>query len=48
MPTTQEGPGGIKTSVLRQPTAAEIQETKDQVLIPEKSVVNRVGKRGFQ
>ena len=47
--TTQEGPSGLKTNVLRKPTDAEIALTRDLILIPEEaSVVNRVGKRGFQ
>ena len=47
--TIQEGPGGMKTNVLRLPTEAEIDLTRDIVLIPEKgSGVNRVGERGFQ
>lgn len=47
--TTQEGPGGLRTNVLRQPTAEEIEATGDKVLVAEEgTVVNRVGKRGFQ
>lgn len=47
--TIQEGPGGFKENVVRQPTEAEIALTGDLVLVPEKdTVVNRVGKRGFQ
>lgn len=46
--TIQEGPGGLKTDVLRKPTNAEIALTKNLVLKAKKTVVNRVGKRGFQ
>ena len=47
--TTQEGPSGLKTNVLRKPTDSEIDLTRDLILIPEDtSVVNRVGRRGFQ
>ena len=46
--TASEGPAGLKTAVLRKPTQEEITATDDQVLIPEESYVNRVGKHGFQ
>ena len=46
--TIQEGPAGMKTNVLRLPTQAEIALTEDTLLIPEETVVNRVGRRGFQ
>lgn len=46
--TIQEGPGGLHTTVLRKPTQTEIELTKDTVLIPEETIVNRVGERGFQ
>ena len=46
--TIQEGPAGMKTNVLRLPTQEEIALTEDTLLIPEKTVVNRVGRRGFQ
>ena len=48
MTTIQEGPGGLKTNVLRQPTTEEIALTEDLVLEAEETVVNRVGQRGFQ
>lgn len=38
----------MKTNVIRLPTQAEIDLTKDLVLEAEETVVNRVGKRGFQ
>lgn len=47
--TSQEGPKGLKTNVLRRPTTAELELTEDQFLIPEEdSFVNRVGRKGVQ
>jgi len=46
--TIQEGPGGMKTTVLRQPNSEEILLTGDKVLPFDETVVNRVGRRGFQ
>jgi hypothetical protein len=49
MTTIQEGPGGLKTNVLRKPTDSEIELTQNKILIPEEgSVVNRVGRNGYQ
>jgi hypothetical protein len=48
MTTIQEGPGGLKTNVLRKPTDSEIELTQDKILIPEETVVNRVGRMGYQ
>jgi hypothetical protein len=47
--TTQEVAGGLKTNVLRKPTIAELEATRDNFLEAEDgSVVNQVGKRAFQ
>lgn len=46
--TIQEGPGGMKTAVIRLPNSEEIALTGNKVLEFEETVVNRVGERGFQ